>query len=213
MSLSNILLSNNPVSPQPWTNLTCNSLAVATIPLFPNAGAYFQAVPGNLPFSSNASGGFAPAINFNLTVPAVPTSGQTYNFYPSGIIDDNQASGGGLKIVEAGVYKIKFVLIPFRVDVIGAAGNLRILLKVSQNGASGPFVDIGTSIVYAVTEATDALGTVDAIVYLNANTTIQIVVERTGGSTSAGNLVIPAPPVSPALIGSSYCNLVIQRLG
>lgn len=203
MSISTI--NNTTPDAVAWANLSCNSLNVGTVPVFPNVGANFQGDAENLALAA-ADGSFTTAIQFNLTTPTTPVTGGTYNFYPQGILDNNQESGGGILITESGVYNLKFVLWPFRVNSIDAAGNLKIYLKASTSGA--PYVDIASSITYAITNATEDLATVDTNVYLSGNTTIQYIIIREAAAADAGSVIIPA-----TIVGTSECYVKIQRLG
>lgn len=199
MSLSNILLSKNPVAPQPWTNLTANSITAN----FPVIAAELPSVAPTAPVTPTIQYAIGAA-DTNITNGGVlfnfapTTSISLFNYSPTSIYSANfplpasgAAGNGAIVLQKIGLYNVTINLPLVETVTTNSGSNFTLVLKISvDNGAS--FTEIFQSEQQSIAPATAA--TFSMIKSLNItvpNTQLQFVFKRTSSATSAGSVAIP----------------------
>lgn len=175
MSLSNILLSNNPVAPQSWTNLTCNSIKSNSITLINPVTVSFPnpAVNLNIALANNSA---TAGINYTLTT----------NPYPAIFSSAVQA----IQINDTGKYYIKVNMPQVNMqNIADSYGNITAVLKYQLAG-SGGYVDLDTQTQNIPNDTTAVSYNLAAVRDIVPGTLVQVLFIRSGASIADGVIIL-----------------------
>lgn len=185
MSLSNILLSNNPVTPQPWTNLTCSSLACnsltcnslsVTSPIF----ARYPTTPETLNIAA-ADQSVTTAITFNFAS----------NPYPD-VFDAGTGPSINIKLV--GKYLVNIDLSQIEMSaILNSYGAITAVLKAQPPAGYQEIAEQTQNISDTVSGSYSITKIVDIPA---PNTNIQVLFRRDNAAAAAGAVVVPVNSAS-----------------
>lgn len=180
MSLSNILLSSNPTTPQPWTNLTCNSLTTNTL-------SVTNPVEFKFP-TTNQTLNIAAAVNSF-------TSSLTFSGFPvSGAFTQNTVGTPYINASLPGVYIANVFIDPVVMsNIADSYGNITMVFK-SDNGSGDIYselAEVTSNINNTVTGNNNKYRITIVFSIPVANTHLQVLFRRQNAATNAGDIVIP----------------------
>lgn len=180
MSLSNILLQNNPVSPQPWTNVTVNSITTGTISVSNPVFARFPTTSQILAIDA-ADQSVTAALTFNFTSNPFPS---IFSLGPGPSVTINAV---GKYIVNVDLSQIEMSAIANSYGAITAVLKAQPPVGYEEIAEQTNTISNTTDGSYSITKIVDIPA---------AGTNIQVLFRRGDAAAAAGSIIVPVNPAS-----------------
>ncbi len=171
MSLSNILLSNNPVTPQPWTNLTCSSLtcnslksgSVVSLSKSSTVVKYTNNLNGGSTYTIPSAAGSSVRLSFDAlaTYPpeALPTATPGFINTIDGVsIFTESPTLNTVKLTNPGFYSFYSQIIYQLSAAYGTSRCISLLITIDIDGVTSTYRGDGTLPEYNATANLNNVG-------------------------------------------------------